>query len=250
MTPLLEICVDTLNGLNAAITCGADRIELCAALSEGGLTPSRGFMALAAEAGCPVRAMIRPRAGDFTYSGGELAVMRADIAAVAEAGLAGVVFGANQADGALDLTALEDLCRQAQDFGLETALHRSFDLTPDPSAALEVAIALGFDTVLTSGGAASAPEGVATLQALVAQAAGRIEILAGGGVRADSADGLLRAGVLALHASCRAPLPLRRDRATELGYVTPDLRDTDAAQVRALRARLNETITVLTGEIA
>jgi copper homeostasis protein len=246
MTPLLEICVDTLSGLNAAIDGGADRIELCAALSEGGLTPSRGFMALAAETDVPVRAMIRPRGGDFTYSDGELAIMRADIAAAAEANLAGVVFGANQADGALDLAALEDLCRQAQDFGLETALHRSFDLTPDPSVALDAAIALGFDTVLTSGGAASAPEGVARLQALAAQAAGRIEILAGGGVRADTAEGLLRAGLLSLHASCRAPLPPRYDRATELGYVTPDLRDTNAAQVRALREHIN----LLTGEVA
>lgn len=246
MTPVLEICVDTLSGLNAALSGGADRIELCAALSEGGLTPSRGFMALAADAGLPVRAMIRPRGGDFTYSGDELAVMHADIAAAAEAGLAGVVFGANRPDGALDLTALEDLCRQAQDFGLETALHRSFDLTPDPFAALDAVLALDFDTVLTSGGARSAPEGVATLQALVAQAAGRIEILAGGGVRADSADALLKAGLFALHSSCRAPLPHRRDRATELGYVTPDLRDVDAAQVRLLRDR----ITVFTGEIA
>ncbi|HWU48553.1 MAG TPA: copper homeostasis protein CutC [Asticcacaulis sp.] len=246
MTPLLEICVDTLSGLNAAITGGADRIELCAALSEGGLTPSRGLMALAAEAGLPVRAMIRPRAGDFTYSGDELAVMRADIATAAEAGLAGVVFGANQADGSLDLAALEDLIRQAQDFGLETALHRSFDLTPDLSVTLDAAIALGFDTVLTSGGAASAPEGLAKLQALAAQASGRIEILAGGGVRADSADGLLKAGLFALHAACRAPLPPRRDRAAELGYVTHGLRDTDAAQVRLLRDRIN----LLIGEIA
>ena len=114
MRPLLEICVDTPAGLRAAVASGADRIELCAALSEGGLTPSRGFMKLARDAGVPMRAMIRPRAGDFTYDAADLAVMRDDIAAAAEAGLAGVVFGANLADGALDTDALADLSRRAR----------------------------------------------------------------------------------------------------------------------------------------
>lgn len=246
MRPLLEIAVDTVAGLDAALQGKADRIELCAALSEGGLTPSPGFMTLAAEAGLPVRAMIRPRAGDFTYSLDELAVMRADIAAAAEAGLEGVVFGVNHADGRLDQQALEDLCGQARDFGLACALHRSFDLTPDPSAALVVAMALGFDTVLTSGQARTASEGVARLQTLLVQAEGRIEILAGGGVRADTADRLLKAGLRALHASCRATLPPRNDRATELGYVTPDQMDTNLAEVRFLRERMN----VFSGEIA
>jgi len=246
MRPLLEICVDTPAGLRAAAANGADRIELCAALSEGGLTPSRGFMQRARGGGVPVRAMIRPRAGDFTYDDAELAVMRDDIAAAAEAGLAGVVFGANLADGALDTDALADLSRRARESGLQTALHRGFDLAPDPFAALDDAIALGFDTVLTSGAAQSAPEGAAVLQALVARAAGRIEILAGGGVRAGNAALLLNAGLRALHASCRAPLPLRATHvgAAQLGsalqnYVTPDLRDTAAAEVRALRDRMN-----------
>lgn len=236
---LLEICVDTTAGLRAAVDNGADRIELCAALSEGGLTPSHGFMKLAAACPVPVRAIIRPRAGDFTYTPDELAVMHDDIDEAARAGLTGVVIGANRVDGALDETVLAQLCQHAQARGLDMALHRGFDLTPDPMAALETAIGLGFSTILTSGGALSAPLGIATLRTLAAEAGSRIEILAGGGVTSDNVPGLLAAGIRAVHASCRAGLSVRNERAMELGYVLPSQRDTDGALVRRLRERLN-----------
>ncbi|MDI7775174.1 copper homeostasis protein CutC [Asticcacaulis sp. EMRT-3] len=239
MTALLEICVDSVAGLHAACQNGADRIELCAALSEGGLTPSYGLMKLAAAADLPIRAMIRPRGGDFTYHNDELRLMLDDVSAAAHCRLAGVVFGANLVSGALDEAVLGELSVHARSLMLEVALHRSFDLTPDPLAALETVIRLGFSTILTSGGAGPAVEGTHMLKKLVQRAGGRIEILAGGGVSADNADALLATGVTALHASCGAALPTREDRATQLGYVTPGQRDTDPVRVRALRDRMN-----------
>ena len=238
----LEVVVDTAAGLRAAADNGADRIELCAALAEGGLTPSVGLMKLAAETangrGIPTRAMIRPRAGDFTYTADELHIMHHDIVAVAGCGLAGVVLGANQTSGALDEAALQGLVIHAKAHGLAVTLHRGFDLVPDPAEALEIAISLGIDTILTSGGANSAAEGLSGLTALVKQATGRIEILAGKGITADNVGAVLTAGVTSVHASCSAPLPAHDNRAFALGYVSAGMRDTDARSVAHLKSIL------------
>lgn len=236
---LLEVVVDTAAGLRAAVDNGADRIELCAALSEGGLTPSLGLMKLAAELGCPTRAMIRPRAGDFTYTADELHIMHHDIVAAAACGLEGVVLGANQTSGALDEAAMRGIVMHAKAHGLAVTLHRGFDLVPDPQEALEIAISLGIDTILTSGGAKAAAEGVESLAALVKQAAGRIEILAGKGVTAENVEAILIAGVTAVHASCSAPLPAHDNRAFSLGYVNAGMRDTDARSVAHLKSILS-----------
>ncbi len=236
---LLEVCVDTAAGVRAAMAGGADRIELCDALSVGGLTPSAGLMRLARKLGATTRAMIRPRAGDFIYSHDEIAVMLHDMELVADTGLEGVVLGASLASGELDVAALELLAGHAKSLDLKLALHRAFDLAPDPAAALDTAINLGFDTVLTSGGARSAPLGISGLTALVEQAAGNIEILAGSGVTTANLDDILSSGVRAVHASCSATVPVRSPRAAELGYVSPDLRDTDAAIVAQMRAAID-----------
>lgn len=237
--PLLEVCVDTAAGVHAAKDNGADRIELCAALAVGGLTPSAGLMKLAADTGIATRAMIRPREGDFTYSADELAVMRADIDMAAGCGLEGVALCANLPSGELDMAALEDLIGHARGRGLKVALHRGFDLAPDPLAALETAIGLGMSTILTSGGALTAADGVSGLAALVIAAQGRVEILAGGGVTTDNAAKLARAGITAFHASCSQALPVHEGRAAALGYVTAAQRDTDPHRVATLRRVLN-----------
>ena len=239
-TVLLEIVVDTAAGLRIAAENGADRIELCGALSIGGVTPSTGLMKLAAELNCPVRAMIRPRGGDFCYDADELAVMHDDIYAAARCGLEGVVIGANNTDGSLDQTALAGLVAHAKAHGLRVAIHRGFDLAPDALKALDTCVALKIDTLLTSGGAKAAADGIAGLGALVKAAAGRIEILAGGGVTADNASAILASGVTSLHASCsRAPIA-RDDRATALGYGSE--KQTDAQLVAALRATLSSCL--------
>lgn len=236
---LLEVVVDTAAGLRAAADNGADRIELCAALAEGGLTPSVGLMKLAAETGCPTRAMIRPRAGDFTYTADELHIMHHDIVAAAACGLEGVVLGGNQTSGVLDEAALKGMVMHAKAHGLTVTLHRGFDLAPDPREALETAISLGIDTILTSGGGKTAAEGVEGLAALVKQAAGRIEILAGKGVTAENVGAILTSGVTSVHASCGAPLPTHDNRAFALGYVSAGMRDTDGRAVAHLKSILS-----------
>lgn len=229
---LLEVCVDTPAGLAAAIAGGADRIELCAALGLQGLTPVPGLMALAAKAPIPVYALIRPRNGDFSFDAREVDAMRYDIDAVRAQGLAGVSIGANRPDGELDLDVLEKLVEHSQ--GLGMTLHRSFDFVADQAAALEIAIALGFERVLTSGGALTALAGAEQLAALVRQADGRIRILAGAGVRASNvADLVRRTGVREVHGSFGGQIP-GADPASKLGamgFVPPELRDTDQQAV-------------------
>ncbi|ATC32583.1 copper homeostasis protein CutC [Caulobacter vibrioides] len=238
---LLEVCVDTPAGLAAAIAGGADRIELCAALALQGLTPAPGLMAQAASAPIPIYPMIRPRNGDFCYDEGDVDAIKRDIDAVRAHGLAGVVIGANRPDGALDLPVLEALVAHAQGMGM--SLHRSFDLVPDQAEALEIAVQLGFERVLTSGGALTAQAGAEQIAALVEQAAGRIGILAGAGVKPGNVAELVRrTGVREVHGSFSGPIPGAEpsSKLGAMGFVPPELRDTDQAAVadavRILRA--------------
>lgn len=225
---LLEICVDSAEGLSAAIAGGADRIELCAALEVGGLTPSAGLMQRGAGCGVPVLAMIRPRSGGFDYSDAELAIMRADIATARAAGLAGVVFGATRG-GALDRAALAELAAAAH--GLDTTLHRAVDLCSDAASAVDTALSFGFRRILSSGGAETAMQGLARLQTMAARAKGRIVIMPGSGITAKTAEALRPLGCTEVHASCGAAGP-----AAPKGFGAP--RITSAAQVRALKAAL------------
>lgn len=229
---ILEVCVDSLAGLAAAVAGGADRVELCAALGLGGLTPSAGVMAVAAGCGVPVLAMIRPRSGDFVWSEPEVAVMLADIAAARAAGLAGVVLGASLPDGRLDVGVLERLVAAAG--GLDLTLHRCFDLVPEMDAALEEAVALGFRRVLSSGGEVTAAAGAVRIGRMVERAAGRIAVMAGAGVTVETAAGLLAAGVRELHGSCAAPVVVT-GKVSEMGFGPKIDRRTSAAQVRALK---------------
>jgi copper homeostasis protein len=239
---ILEVCVDTPAGLAAAIKGGADRIELCAALALQGLTPAPGLIAQAAEAAIPVYPMIRPRQGDFQYGPADLDAMRRDIDAVRAAGLAGVVIGANRPSGELDVEALAMLVGHAA--GLGVTLHRAFDLVPDPAAALETAVELGFERILTSGAAQTAMAGAGLIADLVAQAGGRIAILAGGGVNpANVAELVARTGVREVHGSCSGPATEglahgHADRAYKLGFVADGLRDTRQATVAEMAAVL------------
>ena len=231
----LEVCVDTAEGLAQAVEGGADRIELCAALALGGLTPSAGLVALAAKCGVPVVAMIRPRAGDFVWSEAEVGMMQAEIAAMRSAGLAGVVLGASLPDGRLDVPVLRRLVAASE--GLDLVLHRCIDLTPDMGAALEEAVTLGFDRILTSGGETTAEAGAQRIGALVRQAAGRIAVMPGSGVNPGNAALLKGLGIGEIHASCSAEVPVT-GRAVEMGFAPPVWRQTSADRVRALRAAL------------
>ncbi|MBI1172306.1 copper homeostasis protein CutC [bacterium] len=234
---ILEICVDDAAGLAAAASGGADRIELCAALALGGLTPSAGLMALAAEGPLPALAMIRPRAGDFIWSGAEVRAMRAEIAAVRAAGLAGVVIGASRPDGGLDEAVLADLVAMAA--GLDVTLHRAIDLAPDPEAAMELCARLGIRRVLSSGGARTAAEGI---ERLVRMQRPDVSVMPGSGITAANAALFARRLKLTeIHASCSTPLPAAADpRITGFGFQPSAARRTDAGAVRALRTALDQ----------
>lgn len=231
---LVEICVDSPEGLRAAVAGGADRIELCSALALGGLTPSPGLIAQARNCSVPVRAMIRPRGGDFHFDAAEQDAMLHEIDAVRAAGLDGVVIGASDASGALDATLMARLVDHAG--GLGVTLHRVVDLLPDPVAAVDLAARLGIATILTSGGAPTAVEGAATIRAMRERAGDRVEILAGAGVRADNAAALVAVtGVRSVHASCGAPIE-PTEVLVRLGFASGRERMTDPDAVVRLRA--------------
>lgn len=235
---LLEVCVDSPQGLAAAIAGGADRIELCAALETGGLTPSPGLMALAATAPIPVYAMIRSRPGDFVYDPADVDAMLADIDAVRAAGLKGVVLGANGPDGSLDSEVLSRLVAHSQ--GLGMTLHRAFDLAgPDFAAAVDLAVALGFERILTSGGETTALQGLDALAACFAHAGDRIAIMPGSGVNLATLDAIRqRLSFREIHSSCSKATDTFGGKALDLGFVAQRPKRTDAGIVRALKAAL------------
>ena len=234
----LEVCVDDAAGVDAAVAGGADRIELCASLATGGLTPPPGLMAYAAKAPIPVYAMIRPWAGGFVFDTGGIDTMLWDIDAARRAGLAGVVLGANLADGRLDAELLRRLAAHAEGLGL--TLHRAFDLVPDFAEALETAIEIGFERILTSGGQTSAVAGIDALTDIVAHAAGRISIMPGSGVSIANAALLRqRLGVSELHSSCSVAVREENARLVSMGFCGETARHTDAATVRALKESLS-----------
>lgn len=237
----LEVCVEDVAGIEAAVAGGADRVELCAALAVGGLTPPASLIAQAARAPIPVHLLARPRDGNFHYSPAEVALVTADIRAAAEAGLAGVVIGASGADHQLDGDVLARWIAVARSSGkpLSLTLHRAFDLCPDPFAALETAVALGFDRILTSGCAPKAIDGRATLAALVAAAGTRITILAGSGIDAATLPAILATGVREVHASCRSAQGEANVREIAFGFQAGARLATDRAKVATLREMLN-----------
>jgi len=243
---MLEICIDTLAGIDAAIAGGADRLELCAALSVGGLTPPRSLVARAAAAPIPAHLLSRPRDGDFRYSPGEAALVADDISLAAEAGLAGVVIGASDAAGKLDAGLLAAWVAHARAEGakagrpLSLTLHRAFDLCPDPLEALDTAIALGFDRILTSGGQPRAADALDMLAALVRRAEGRILILAGSGIDAANLPAILATGVPEVHASCRSPSGTPGEAEQRFGFQTGPSLQTDPAKVSTMRRILDE----------
>lgn len=235
---LLEVCVDDAAGLAAAISGGADRVELCAALSVGGLTPSAGLMRRAAAASVPAVAMIRPRAGGFCYDEPDTEVMLDDIARTRDVGLHGVVLGAALPDNRLDIDLLRRLSEAAGP--LERCLHRVFDLTPDPFEAIDIAVDLGFSRILTSGQAASVPEGLGKLAELGAYAGGRISILPGGGITRNNVGDVVRAvGTREIHASCSRPKTDTDPAMERFGFTVPGgRRITDAELVAEMRRTL------------
>lgn len=201
-TSRIEVCVDSMESAREAVRGGADRLELCANLIIGGTTPSPYLIKEAANLGVPVNVLIRPRFGDFLFTEDEKKEQLEQIAQLKQLGASGAVVGALLPDGLLDVEFLKE-CRAAAQ-GLHLTLHRAFDVCADAQAALEQAIAIGFDTILTSGQKATALEGVQLIAQLTAQAGGRIAIMPGSGVNAANIAQLYeKTGAGAFHLSAK-----------------------------------------------
>lgn len=197
-----ELCAYSLEACEAARCAGVTRVELCASPWEGGVTPSAAAVAMARRiGGLQLSVMIRPRGGDFLYTDGEFRQLLEEVRFAREAGADCIAVGVLTADGRVDAARMGEVMAQAG--GMEVTFHRAFDLVRDRREALETLVGLGCRRVLTSGGRATAAEGIDQVRALVGQAAGRIAVMAGSGVKPSNARMLAATGVDALHFSAR-----------------------------------------------
>lgn len=203
----IEICVEGVDGLLAAEAAGADRVELCASLLEGGLTPSLGTIRQAlGRARVPVHPIIRPRGGDFLYSEAEFASMIEDVRACRDLGVAGVVAGCLTPEGDIDRARMEALVLAAGPMAV--TCHRAFDMTRNLASALDALVAAGVARVLTSGQRDTALAGIDILRETVRLARGRIRIMACGGLdESNVAEVLRRSDADELHFAAQRTVP-------------------------------------------
>ncbi len=243
---IVEACVDSVESALAAERGGAGRVELCDGLHDGGTTPSAGMIAaVKSRVRIPVVVIIRPRGGGFVYSGDELDVMLRDIGVASHAGADGFAVGALSSDGHVDAERLAVLVEAAA--GRPLTFHRAFDLILDQAAALEALVTAGVRRVLTSGGAPTALDGAEVIGALAMQSAGRIVVMAGGGIREENvAEIVRRSGVREVHVrgtrlaranttGARAGIRLRKPLPDDESAWEA----TDEARIRALVALAN-----------
>lgn len=242
---LLEICVDSFESARRASENGADRLELCGDLLVGGVSPSPFLIEQVVQRiKTPVNVLLRPRFGDFCFTAEEKEVLLREVAFCREAGVNGVVIGALEPDGQLDVAFLSKCMAAAGD--MEVTLHRCFDVCADPFYALDTACDLGIQTILTSGRMATAPAGAENLKALRRYAADRIHLMAGSGVSAENIPALHReTGICHFHLSGKqsepGPMEYRRD-GVPMGLPMAsefDRQYASPAKVRAARAAID-----------
>ena len=229
-----EVCAVNIQSALTAQAAGAHRIELCSALDTGGVTPSPGLINAVVEAlNIPVNVLIRPREGDFCYDNRALDIMLADIRYCLAAGAHGVVVGALDTSGGLDMPKLEAMRDAAG--GMEMVLHRAFDFCNSPAEALEQVIDLGFGRILSSGQSTSAFEGRFKLQEMVALANGRISIMPGAGIDVSNIHAITTiTGAKEFHFTAKKKVDSRKKNAIpglETGYW-----ESDAALIRKIMA--------------
>jgi copper homeostasis protein len=220
----LEICCYSLQSCINAQQGGADRIELCNGLFEGGTTPSIGLIKLAVEVvNIPVYPIIRPRGGDFVYSKTELKVMEEDILQAKAAGAKGVVIGILKPDGTVNVAETKKLVELAKPMGV--TFHRAFDMTIDPMQALEDIVQTECERILTSGQQNYAADATELLTKLAETANGRIKIMAGSGVGVKNAEELIKTGVHAIHLSAKmaaeSPMQFRNEAVSMASAINP-----------------------------
>ena len=241
---ICEICVDSVAGVRAARAAGAQRVELCADLLEGGITPSLGAIRQARTvAGVDLNVMIRPRGGDFLFNDDEFATMRADIETAKAEGANGVVIGLLTAAGEIDRTRTRELVALARP--LSVTFHRAFDVAAEPLGALETLIEPGVDRVLTSGQEPSVLEGLPLIVELMKRAGERIVIMPGGGITARNVERIVAAArPREIHFAALEPVEsamrFRRAHVFMGGELRPpeyDRLDTSQALIRSVMAK-------------
>jgi len=203
---VLEICVDSVESARAAQSGGAQRVELCSSLIEGGVTPSSGLIGAVREClSIPMVTIVRPRGGDFFYSDEEFAVIKKDIVAARSLGADGVALGVLLRDGRVDVERTRELVELARP--MEVTFHRAIDWAPEMEEALEQVIEAGADRILTSGGAQTAMLGIQRIARIVARADGRIGVMVCGTVRQENIAEIARkTNAIEFHASLRKPM--------------------------------------------
>lgn len=238
MKYIIEIATTDFTTTKSAVEGGADRIELCSALSEGGITPSFGLIKQCRKAfEVPLFPIIRPRAGDFLYTEDEFEVMLKDVFLCKETGCEGVVLGMLNKDGNIDVKRTSKLIDLA--YPMEVTFHRAFDRCKDPFRALEELIKIGCQRILTSGQKPIAPEGVELIAELIKQADDRIIIMPGSGVRKENIKTIVeKTGAVEFHSSIKTQKP------SAMEFIHPAFKETtnaaiDPLEVKALRDALN-----------
>ena len=233
---MLEVCVDTVSAALAAVAAGADRIELCAALDVGGVTPCEALIkAVRQRVACPVVVLIRPRAGDFIYDASERAQSLDSIQSALALGADGVVVGALDAQGDLDMPLIADMRRAAGTS--QFVMHRAFDFVRDPLRAIDQLVSIGCHRILTSGGSTGlVMNHLHELKQLIDCAANRLVVMPGGGVNEHNAAEIIRACRCSeLHGSFRLK---QADSADGLGWCQP----IDTCAVRSVSSILRRAI--------
>ena len=224
----IEIAVQDLEQAITAENLGADRIELCTHLSEGGTTPHYGLIRTCVQyLSIPVYVMIRPRAGDFHYSEKEVEVMLHDIEISAELGAAGVVFGLLNKDMTLDLSSTKKLVDQAKKHQLKTTFHRAIDVSASPHDTIIQLIDWGFENILTSGNHAKALDGIDNITDYHSRYGDRINIMAGSGIHAQNVKAFLDQGIRNIHFTSQKRVSNndRFDFGTRMEYDTKKTKD-------------------------
>ncbi len=241
MPPLLEICCYSIESALVAQEAGADRIELCSSLKEGGLTPSYGMLIRARTLHIPVYPIVRPRGGDFNYDEQDMAVMLTDIAFIRQQGFKGVVFGVLDSEGNVDVPKMRKLVEAAE--GLDITFHRAFDVCCSQRLAIETLSKLGIKRILTSGGEATATMGLSRLKELEKNAQEHgMHLMPGAGITPENAHQFLT--FTAIHTSASMTISssmMYRNERVCMGasgdkYV---LHKVDAHKVEAIKRILN-----------